>query len=313
MKNKSTWNRKINIPYSSLICLIGNFSCHFISKKPLTLWAILFVCLFISSQHLWMFHRNGIFFNYADKYRLFFYTFVCLYLLNTFECSTEMGFFLNYADKYRLFFFFTLLFTWLLQEGLPFLQVTVWYGLFSSKRRCRLMPGLETFTDEGNGYPLRYSCLGNRMGRAAWWATVHGATKSRTQQNSRRPQSVSQFSRSVVSESLWPHGPQHARLRWACCGACSDSCPASPWCYPAISSSVVPFSSCLQTFPASASFPLSQLFASGSQSIGVSASASVLPMNIQDWFPLGWTGWISLQSKTYTHVQMRRKEKTGNF
>ena len=108
-----------------------------------------------------------------------------------------------------------------------------------------------------------------------------------------------QFSRSVVSDSLSPHGLQHARPR--CPSpiprACSNSCPSSRWCHPTISSSVVPFSSCLQSFPAWGSFPMSQFFASGGQSIGASASASVLPMNIQDWFPLGWTGWISLQSK----------------
>ena len=80
-------------------------------------------------------------------------------------------------------------------------------------------------------------------------------------------------------------------------GVYSNSCPLSRWCHPTISSSVVPFSSCLQSFPASGSFQMSQLFASGGQSIGVSASTSVFPMNIQDWFPLGWTGWISLQSK----------------
>ena len=85
-------------------------------------------------------------------------------------------------------------------------------------------------------------------------------------------------------------------------GACSNSCPPSQWCHPTISSSVVPFSSCLQSFPASGSFQMSQFFASGGQSIGVSASASVLPMNIQDWFPLGWTGWISLQSKGLSRV-----------
>ena len=83
---------------------------------------------------------------------------------------------------------------------------------------------------------------------------------------------------------------QHARLPWAC----SNSCPLSQWCHPTISSSVVPFSSCHQSFPASGSFPMSQFFTSGGQSIGVSASASVLPKNIQDWFPLGWTGLISL-------------------
>ena len=82
----------------------------------------------------------------------------------------------------------------------------------------------------------------------------------------------------------------------------SNSCPSSQWCHPAISSSVIPFSSCPQSLPASESFPISQLFASGGQSIGVSASASVLPMNTQDWSPLGWTGWISLQSKGLSRV-----------
>ena len=112
-----------------------------------------------------------------------------------------------------------------------------------------------------------------------------------------------QFSRSVTSNSLWPHGLQHARppCPSPTPGACSNSCPSSQWCHPTISSSVVPFSSCLQSFPASGSFPMSQLFASGGQSVGVSASASVLPMNIQDWFPLGWTGLI-LQSKGLSRV-----------
>ena len=108
------------------------------------------------------------------------------------------------------------------------------------------------------------------------------------------PHSTSvQFSHSVVSNSLWPRGLQHARLpcRSLSPGACSNSYPLSQWCHPTISSSVVPLSSCLQSFPASGSFQMSQLFASGGQSIGVSALASVLPMNIQDWFPLGWTGW----------------------
>jgi len=112
------------------------------------------------------------------------------------------------------------------------------------------------------------------------------------------PPSV-QFSRSAESNSLRPHGLQHARIPCPppTLGACSNSCPLSWWCHPTISSSVVPFSSCLQSFPASGSFPVSQFFASGGQSIGASTSASVLPMNIQDWFPLGLTGLISLQSK----------------
>ena len=108
-----------------------------------------------------------------------------------------------------------------------------------------------------------------------------------------------QFSHSVTSNSLWPHGLQHARL--PCPSptpeACSNSCSSSQWCHPTISSSVVPFSSCPQSFPASGSFPMSPFFTSGGQSIGVSASASVFPMSIQDWFSLGLTGLISLQSK----------------
>ena len=113
-----------------------------------------------------------------------------------------------------------------------------------------------------------------------------------------------QFSRSVVSDSLQPHGLQHTRppCPSPIPGVYSNSCPLSGWCHPAISSSVVPFSSCTHSLPASGSFPMSQLFASGGQSIGVSASASVLPMNTQDWSPLGWTSWISLQSKGLSRV-----------
>ena len=113
-----------------------------------------------------------------------------------------------------------------------------------------------------------------------------------------------QFSCSVVSNSLWPHGLQHARppCPSPTPGACSNTCPLSQWHHPNISSSVVPFPSHLQSFRASGSFPTSQFFASGGQSIGVSALASILPKNIQDWFPLGWTGWISLQSKGLSRV-----------
>ena len=118
-----------------------------------------------------------------------------------------------------------------------------------------------------------------------------------------------QFSRSVMSDPLRPHRLQHARL--ACPSptprAYRNSCPLSQWCHPAISSSVVSFSSCLQSFPASGSFSMSQLFTSGDQRIG--ASASVLPMNIQDWSPLGWTGWISasLQNGYFLWVYKRIK------
>ena len=113
-----------------------------------------------------------------------------------------------------------------------------------------------------------------------------------------------QFSRSVVSDSLWPHESQHARppCPSPTAGVHSNSCPSSQWYNPAISSSVIPFSSCPQSLPASGSFPMSQLFAWGGQNIGVSASASVLPMNTQDQSPLGWTGWISLQSKRLSGV-----------
>ena len=109
---------------------------------------------------------------------------------------------------------------------------------------------------------------------------------------------------SVMSDSLWPHGLQHARPP---CPSptprlCPNSCPLSQWCHPVISSSVVPFSSRLQSFPASGYFLVSQFFVSGVQSIRVSPSASILPMNIQDCFPLGWTGWISLQSKGISRV-----------
>ena len=111
-----------------------------------------------------------------------------------------------------------------------------------------------------------------------------------------------QFSAIQSLSRVWlfaPHGLQHARLPCPSLilGACSNSCPLSRWCHPTISSSVVLFSSCLKSFPASGSFQMSQLFASDAQVLGVSASASVLPMNIQDSFPLGWTGWVSLQSK----------------
>ena len=118
------------------------------------------------------------------------------------------------------------------------------------------------------------------------------------------PFNAVQFSRSIVSDSLRPHESQHARP--PCPSPIPrvhpNSCPSNRWCYPAISSSVVPFSSHLQSFPASGSFPMSQFFTSGGQSIEVSASTSVLPMNVQDWFPLGWTGWISLQSRGLLRV-----------
>ena len=122
-----------------------------------------------------------------------------------------------------------------------------------------------------------------------------------------------QFSCSVMSDSLRPHGVQRARppCPSPTPGVYSNSCPLSQWCYPTISSSGVPFSSLLQSSLASGSFQISQLFASGGQSIGVSASTSVLPMNIQDWFILGWTGWISLQSKGLSSLLQHHTSKAS--
>ena len=119
----------------------------------------------------------------------------------------------------------------------------------------------------------------------------------------RSPSSV-QLSHSVFSDASWPHGLQHVRppCPSPTLGIYSNSRPLSRWFNPTISSSVTPFSSCLESFPASGSFQMSQFFLSSSQSIGASASTSVLPTNIQDWFPLGWAGWISLQSKGLSKV-----------
>ena len=124
-----------------------------------------------------------------------------------------------------------------------------------------------------------------------------------------------QFSRSVMSNSLRPYGLQHARL--PCLSptpkACSNSGPSSRWCHPNISSAVIPFSSCPQSLPASGSFPMSQFFTLGGQSIVVSASASVFPVNIQDWFPLGLTGWISLQTKGLSRVLSNARIQKHQF
>ena len=122
-----------------------------------------------------------------------------------------------------------------------------------------------------------------------------------------------QFSCSVITDSLGPHGPQHTRLPYPSPTprTCSKSCPCSWWCHPTISSSVVPFSSCLQPFPESESFQMSPFFASGGQSIGASASASILPKNIQDWFPLELTGLISLQSKRISSLLQHHSSKAS--
>ena len=121
------------------------------------------------------------------------------------------------------------------------------------------------------------------------------------------------FCHLVMSKPLWPNGLQHARLPCPSSSprACSDSCLLSWCCHPNISSSIVPFSFCLQSFPASASFPLSQFFASGGQSIVASASVSVLPMNIQDWFPLELTSLVSLQSKGLSNLLQHHSSKAS--
>jgi len=122
-----------------------------------------------------------------------------------------------------------------------------------------------------------------------------------------------QFSHSVMSDSLRPHGPQHAKppCPSPTPGVYSNPCPLSRWCHPTISSSAILFSSSLQSFPASGSFQMSQFFTSGGQSIGV--LTSILPMNTQDWFPLGWTGWISLQSKGLSRVFSNTKVQKHQF
>ena len=119
----------------------------------------------------------------------------------------------------------------------------------------------------------------------------------------------------VVSDSLQPHGLQHTRLPGPSLspGVCSNSCPLSWWCHPTILSSVIPFSSCLQSYPASGSFPVSRLFTSSAQSIEASASVSVLPMNIEGWFPLGLPGLISLQSKALSRVFSNTVQKHQFF
>ena len=148
------------------------------------------------------------------------------------------------------------------------------------------------------------------MDRGAWWTTVHGVTNSQAQlsdwAHSTLPKRLGDRS---VQFSQWcptlqPHELQHARSPCPSPtpGVYPNPCPLNRWCHPTISSSVIPFSSCPQSFSASGSFQMSQLFPSGGQSIGVSASKSVLPMNTQDWSPLEWTGWISLQSKRLSKV-----------
>ena len=170
---------------------------------------------------------------------------------------------------------------------------------------------LPKYTSDVNIFLLKLSNVVNRwFSLGALWTScrkdldnIH-LPVSTAKQNVLHVFSSVQFSHSVVSNSLWPHGLQHTKppCPSPTPGVYSNSCPSSQWCHLTTSTSVIPFSSHLQSFPASGSFQMSPLFASGGQSIGVSASTSVLPMNIQDWFPLGCTGWISLQSKGLSRV-----------
>ena len=156
-----------------------------------------------------------------------------------------------------------------------------------------LIPGLERSPGERRSGPLQYFCLENSMDRGAWWARVHGAP--RLLQFSSVTQSCPTLC-NFMDYSM-PGFPVHHQSQ-----SLLKLMSIELWCHPNISSSVVSFSSHLQSFPASASFPMGNFFTSGGQNIGVSALALVLPVNIQDWFPLGWTGWIFLQSKRLSRV-----------
>ena len=160
----------------------------------------------------------------------------------------------------------------------------------------------------GISYGVHYSGFSLKNSTFKLWILFFGLVLSYTickyEKNNHFLNWSVQFSRSVVSNSLQSHELQHARppCPSPSPGVHSDSRPSSPWCHPTISSSVVPFSSCPQSLPASESFPMSQLFTWGGQSTGVSALASFLPKNTQDWSPLGWTDWISLLSKGLSRV-----------
>ena len=181
------------------------------------------------------------------------------------------------------------------------------------------IPGWGQCPGEGNGNLLHYSCLENSMVRGAWGATVHGW--QRVRQDWITTTHTFKGKRTSVGAEKWNQFSSVTQLYLTLCDPmdCSmpgrqnsgpsstprvypNPCPLSRWCHPTVSSSVIPFSSCPQSFSASGSFQLSQLFASGGKIIGVSASTSVLPMNTQDWSPVGWSGWISLQSEGLSRV-----------
>ena len=180
-----------------------------------------------------------------------------------------------------------------------------------------LFPPPGDLPDPGNWtqmyYPLQYSCLQKSMDSGAWQATSMGSQRAEHVERLNwcfylSLENCLSYSFAVVQSSVMSYScdpwTQHARLPCPSLfpRVCSNSCPLSQWCHPAISSSISPFSSCLQAFPASRSFLMSQVFSSGGQNIGVSASASVLPVNVQGWFPLRLTGLISLQSKGLSRI-----------
>ena len=172
--------------------------------------------------------------------------------------------------------------------------LTNWYKLTDKKKlQSKEWNGLLKITELYSGLNVKWNkiksgLIGNWLNKYVFRLFINAGSSV-------------QFCRSVVSDSLWPHEPQHTRPPCPSPTARVYSNPCQ-WCHPTISSSAVPFSSCPQSPPASGSFPMSQLFTSGGQSIGVSASTSVLPMNTQDWSPLGWAGWISLLSTVLSRV-----------
>ena len=173
-------------------------------------------------------------------------------------------------------------------------------------RDTGLIPGSGRYPGGGHGNPLQHSCLGNAIDSGVWWVTAPEIAKSWTCEDTHRATyptcccySVTELRPSFCD----PHELQHTGPPCPLSlGVCSNSCPVSLWCHTTILSSVTPFSSCHQSFPASGSFPMRQFFASSGQSIVASTSASVIPVNIQGWFSLGWTCWISLQSKGLSRV-----------
>ena len=191
-------------------------------------------------------------------------------------------------------------------------------GLKSGLLHCRCILYHLSHSDKlrrRKSQPVQYCCLENPMDRETWWAIVHGVAKSQTWLSLYKCTNIAltiflyskfssvQFRCSVMSDSATPGtAARQASLSITNSWVYPNSSPLSWWCHPTNSSSGVPFFSHLQSFPAWGSFPMSQFFTSGGQSIGVSASTSVLPMNTQDWIPLGWTGWISLQSKELSRV-----------